>query len=119
MERFKDPDTQKDVEMLLTVANDKYLIQKEIVKEDERPYDVIRVNPNAKQFYGAGLIKNTRAVSETANSVINLWMDNWKLAVMQMVAVDKMQTLTGIQLRLSPRQFGIVILKRLSPLIWV
>jgi len=87
--KVKDPDTQKDVEMLLTVANDKYLIQKEIVKEDERPYDVIRVNPNAKQFYGAGLIKNTRAVSETANSVINLWMDNWKLAVMQMVAVDK------------------------------
>ncbi len=83
--KVKNPDTQEDQEMMLTVANDKYLIRKEFVKESERPYDVIRVNPVAKQFYGTGLVKNTRDIQEVSNSVLNLWMDNWKLAVMKMV----------------------------------
>jgi len=86
--KVKDPETQEDVEMVLTVCDERWLIRKEEVDETERAYDVIRVNPIPKQFYGAGLVRRDNDIQTLANGVVNLWFDNWKLSAMKMIAVD-------------------------------
>jgi hypothetical protein len=100
--KVKDPETQEDVEMILTVCDDKWLIRKDEVDEDDRPYDAIRVNPIPKQFYGAGLIRKNIDIEKLMNGVINLWFDNWKLSVMKIIGVDPAGNVKWETIKIEP-----------------
>lgn len=100
--KVKDPVTQEDVDMIVTVCDDKFIIRRDELEEDEDAYDVIRVNPIPKQFYGTGLIGKDLDVQKLANGVINLWMDNWKLSAMKMMAVDPAGDVRWDTIRFEP-----------------
>lgn len=102
--KVKDPETKKDVNMLLAVIDERWLVRKEVVDEDEDSYDVIRVNPVPTEFYGTGLIEKDLDVQKLMNGVINLWFDNWKLSVMKMFMADPDGNIKWETVKIKPGQ---------------
>jgi len=115
--KVKDPETQEDVEMIVTICDEKWVIRRdEVEDEEDRAYDVIRVNPIPKQFYGAGLVLKDLDIQELANGVINLWMDNWKLSAMKMVAVDPAGDVKWDTVKFEPGAIWEVAKNAISPI---
>lgn len=100
----KNPDTKEDEYMFLSVVDDKWLVRKDKIDKEEDPYDVIRVNPIPKQFYGTGLIEKNLDIENLMNGTINLWFDNWKLAVMKMLHVDPTGDVQWETIKIGPAQ---------------